>query len=70
MITNHFLTTNEMIMEKKSYVRPSLKVESLMTEYGIAASSVMVSGGSGGTPYQPTVENWEIGGEGYGSTDL
>ncbi|MCL7988404.1 hypothetical protein M8998_10680 [Sphingobacterium sp. lm-10] len=55
---------------KKSYSRPMVNVMSLTTEYGIAASSVMVSGGSEGTPYQPTVENWEIGGEGYGSTDL
>lgn len=59
-----------MLQHKKSYSRPTLNVESLITEYNIAASSVVVSGGFEGTPYQPTVENWEIGGEGYGSTDL
>ncbi|MFD2743244.1 MULTISPECIES: hypothetical protein [Sphingobacterium] len=59
-----------MKQQKKIYFKPIVNVVSLITEYGVAASSVQVSGGSNDTPYQPTIENWEVGGEGYGSTDL
>lgn len=56
--------------QKKSYSRPVVSVVRLIAEYGIAASSVNVSGGSSGTPHQPTVEDWEVGGSGYWTTDL
>ncbi|PVH25844.1 hypothetical protein [Sphingobacterium corticibacter] len=56
--------------QKRSYSNPQVEIVSLITEHGIAASSVMVSGGLNGNQYQPTVEDWEVGGNGSWITDL
>ncbi|WP_294183476.1 hypothetical protein [uncultured Sphingobacterium sp.] len=45
-------------MERKKYIAPSLKMEVVNTEDGIAAGSALLSGGTINNPHNPEVESY------------